>query len=66
MFKSIKLKIAAAGASTLALAGSAMAAVPATVTTALTDAGTDAATVSAAVLVVIVGIAAFKFLRRAV
>lgn len=45
--------------------GSAMAAVPATVSTALTDAGADAATVGAAVLVVIVGIYAFKLLRKA-
>lgn len=48
-----------------AVAGSAMAAVPADVTTALTTAGTDAATVGAAVLVVIVGIVAFKYLRKA-
>jgi hypothetical protein len=45
--------------------GSVFAAVPAAVTTALTDAGTDAATVGGAVLVVIVGIAAFKYMRRA-
>lgn len=41
------------------------AAVPAAVTTAITDAGTDSATVAGAVLVVIVGIFAFKLLRRA-
>lgn len=45
--------------------GSANAAVDAAVTTALTTAGTDAATVGAAVLVVLVGIAAFKYIRRA-
>jgi len=35
------------------------------VTTALTDAGTAVATVGAAVLVVIVGVAAYKYIRRA-
>ena len=47
------------------IAPAAFAAVPADVTTAITDAGTDAATIGGAVLVVIVGIAAFKWLRRA-
>jgi hypothetical protein len=47
------------------LAGASQAAVDAGVTTALTTAGTDAATVGAAVLVVIVGIFAFKILRKA-
>lgn len=47
------------------LASQARAAVPADVTTAITTAGTDAATVGAAVLVVIVGIAAFKWIRKA-
>lgn len=45
---------------------SAMAAVPAEVTTALTDAKADGATVAGAVLVVIVGIAVFKYMRRGV
>lgn len=48
-----------------AAAGSAFAAVPAEVTTAITGAGTDAAVIGGAVLVVIIGIAAFKFMRRA-
>lgn len=39
--------------------------VPAEVTTAITAAGTDVATIGGAVLVVVVGIYAFKFLRRA-
>ena len=47
------------------LVGQVHAAVPAGVTSAITEAGTDAATVGAAVLVVIVGIAAFKYMRRA-
>ncbi len=43
----------------------AMADVPTAVSTAITDAGTDAATIGGLVLVVIVGIAAFKYMRRA-
>lgn len=49
----------------LAIAPLSQAAVPADVTTAITGAGTDAAVIGGAVLVVIVGIAAFKWLRRA-
>lgn len=45
--------------------GTAMAAVPASVTTAISDAGIDSTVVGAAVLVVIVGIYAFKLLRKA-
>ncbi len=45
--------------------GSAFAAVPTEVTTALSDATGDAATIGAGVLVLIVGIAAFKYMRRA-
>ncbi len=41
------------------------AAVDVGVTTALTDAGTDAATVGAAVLIVLVGVAAFRYIRKA-
>lgn len=47
------------------LASQAHAAVPAEVTAAITTAGTDAATIGAAVLVVLIGIWAFKLLRRA-
>ncbi len=47
------------------VAGSAFAAVPTEVTTAITEAGTDAAVIGGAVLVVIVGIVAFKYMRRA-
>lgn len=47
------------------MAQQASAAVDASVTTALDSAGSDAATIGAAVLVVLVGIAAFKYLRRA-
>lgn len=51
----------------LALVAPAMsfAAVPAEVTAAITTAGTDAGTIGAAVLVVLIGIWAFKLLRKA-
>lgn len=52
-------------ASAALVAGSAFAEVPASATTAITGAGTDAATIGGLVLVVIIGIAAFKYLRRA-
>lgn len=45
--------------------GVAQAAVDASVTTAVSQAGTDAATLGSAVLVVIVGIYAFRLLRKA-
>lgn len=57
---------AAAGSGALMLAGQAYAAVPAEVTTALDDAKADAMTVGGLVLVVIIAIAAFKFIRRAI
>lgn len=44
---------------------SAYAALDVGVTTAISGAGTDASTMGAAVLVVLVGIAAFKYLRKA-
>ena len=50
----------------LAFAGSAFAEVPAEVTTALTDAKDDSLTVAGLALVIIIAIAAFKFMRRAV
>lgn len=46
--------------------GSAQAAVPASVTTALTDAAADSVTVAGLALAIIVGIAAFKYMRRAI
>lgn len=52
-----------AGLSTVA--GSAMAAVPADVTTAISDMKTDGLVVAGAVLVAIIAIAAVKFLRKA-
>lgn len=47
-----------------AAAGSAMAAVPAEVTTALGDMKTDGLVVAGAVLVAIIAIAAIKFMRK--
>jgi hypothetical protein len=47
------------------LAGSAFAAVPADVTTALESAKTDGVQVAGVVLTVVIAIAAFKYIRRA-
>jgi len=59
------LKFVSGSALVVAGIGSASAAVDAAVTTAISGAGTDAASVGVAVLVVIVGIYAFKLLRKA-
>lgn len=56
----------AAGAGALMLAGQAHAALPAGVTEALDSAKEDAVSMGALVLVVIIAIAAFKFIRRAI
>jgi hypothetical protein len=53
------------GLAALVGTSSAFAAVPVAVTDAITAAGTDAAVVGGAVLVVLVGIKAFKYIRRA-
>ena len=58
------LKLAAAGVLSTFAAG-ASAAVPEAVTTALTGAGADAGVIGGAVLVVLIGIAAFKYMRKA-
>lgn len=50
----------------LAFAGSAFAAVPPEVTTAMAEAKTDSLVIAGLVLVVIIAIAAFKFMRRAI
>ena len=65
MFKSIAKKVAVGSAFVLGGVLPAFAAVDAGVTTALSDAKADGGTVGAAVLVVIVAIAAFKYIRRA-
>lgn len=67
-FRSVALrsvaKFSAATTAAFGLMASAQAAVPEAVTTAITAAGTDASTIGGAVLVVIVGIFAFKWLRK--
>lgn len=60
----LKQKLVAIGTGLTVMAGNALAAVPAGVTTAIEDAGTDGATVAAAVLVAVVAIYAFKLMRR--
>lgn len=62
--KNLKSRFSAVALLVASSIGAASAAVDAGVTTAITTAGTDAATVGGAVLVVLVGIAAFKFLRK--
>lgn len=47
------------------LFGNAYAAVPAAVTTALSDGLADATTVAGAALIIVVGVAVFKYMRRA-
>ena len=64
MKKSLQLRLAAIPAVVMASAGSAMAAVPADVTTALGDLKTDALAVATAVLLAIVAVYAFKFIRK--
>lgn len=66
-FGSVSSKAAMAGAAMLSLMSTgAHAAISTTeVTAALTDAGTAAGVVAAAVIVVIVGIKAFKYIRSA-
>lgn len=49
----------------LGAAGAAHAAVPGGVIEAITEAGTDAGTIGAAILVVMIGILAFRLMRRA-
>jgi hypothetical protein len=59
-------KILASGVTALAFFGLMVEQASATVDlTAVTGAGTDAASVGAAVLVVLIGIAAFKWIRKA-
>ena len=54
----------AAAGTALTLAGAAHAAVPTEVTTALTDMKADALVVAGLVLVAIIAVAAFKFMRK--
>lgn len=64
MKKSLALRLSAIPAVVLATTGSAMAAVPAAVSTALTDLQADALTVAGIVLAAIVAVYAFKFIRK--
>lgn len=64
MTKFVKTRLAAVPAFVLATAGAAHAAVPETVTTALTDMKADALTVAGLVLVAIIAVVAFKFMRK--
>lgn len=64
MTKFIKTRLAAIPAFVLAIAGAAHAAVPESVTTALTDMKADALTVAGLVLVAIIAVVAFKFMRK--
>lgn len=57
---------AAVVATTVGAVGSAMAAVPTEVSTALADGKADALTVSGLGLVIVISIAAFKYMRRGV
>ena len=60
----IQTRLALIPAAVLASAGSAFAAVPADVTTALTDMKTDALTVAGLVIVALIAVMAFKFMRK--
>lgn len=59
-------KVVLIGTGLVASTGTALAAVPVDVTTALTDAKADSLTVAGLALVIIIAIAAFKYMRRAV
>lgn len=61
----LNLKRAAAGLAVAAVASPSFAAVPSDVTTALTDAATDGAAVATLGLLVVIAIAAIKYLRGA-
>ncbi len=62
--KYIPSKLGAAGALASLAISNAMAAVPADVTTALGDAKTDGVSVATLVLVAVIAIFAFKFMRK--
>lgn len=66
MTRSLKTRLAAVPALVLAAQQSAMAAVPADVTTALSSIKDDALIVAGVVLVAIISVFAFKFLRKGI
>lgn len=61
----IRNSVGVVGTGLAVAGGNAMAAVPTEVSTALSDAKADGVTVAGLVLVVIIAIAAFKFIQRA-
>lgn len=63
-FKSLSARLALVPAATLAAAGAAHAEVPTDVTTALATMKDDALVVAGLVLVAIIAVAAFKFMRK--
>lgn len=65
MRKSVALRLAAVPAFVAATAGSAMAAVPADITTAISTMKDDGITVATAFVVAVIAVAAIKFLRSA-
>lgn len=62
--RKIQTRLALVPAAVLASAGSAFAAVPADVSTALTDMKADALTVAGLVIVALIAVMAFKFMRK--
>lgn len=60
----IQTRLALVPAAVLASAGSAFAAVPTEVSTALTDMKADALTVAGLVIVALIAVMAFKFMRK--
>jgi hypothetical protein len=64
--KNLKKKLAAAAVGGSVVVGNAMAAVPPEVTTAMSEGKADALTVCGLGLVIIIAIAAFKYMRRGV
>lgn len=64
--KNLMKKLSAGAAVVVASTAPAFAAVDPAITTKLTEAGTDSAVIGGAVLVLIIGISAFRFMRKAV
>lgn len=64
MFQNVKTRLALIPVATMAAAAPVFAAVPTEVTTALADMKADALVVAGLVLVAIIAVAAFKFMRK--
>lgn len=66
IYSKFKTKIVGLATTGLVLvSGASVAAVPVEVTTAMTDAKTDALAIAALALIIIISLAAFKYMRRA-